>query len=155
MTGRELAKKLGLKGTKLYYHLIELERNGLIYVVEERTKRNLVEKVYGAPRSFRIDPSLLQAAGECPVYFNHAAGLMESAAAEVRRIASTDFREEDQARCLTFYRKMRLPKEAYDELAAAIKKAAEAAAEASIKDSPDAAAIAVLLYPFEAPKEAL
>ncbi len=42
----EVADKLGLAGSRLYYHFNMLEEHGLIQVVETRTVSNMIEKLY-------------------------------------------------------------------------------------------------------------
>jgi DNA-binding transcriptional ArsR family regulator len=42
----QVADKLGLAGSRLYYHFNMLEEYGLIQVVETRTVSNMIEKVY-------------------------------------------------------------------------------------------------------------
>lgn len=57
---KEVAEKLGLSPSKLYYHFNMLEKNGLIKVVETRQISNLIEKYYQAVAIyFMVDPSLL------------------------------------------------------------------------------------------------
>jgi len=61
MTTSQVARKLGLKPNRLYYHITELERVGLLEVVETRQKGNLLEKYYQpVARLFRIDPCIFQ-----------------------------------------------------------------------------------------------
>ncbi len=60
LTPKQIAAKLGLATSKLYYHLTLLEQHGLIAVVETRTVANLIERVYRATFTYlEIDPSLL------------------------------------------------------------------------------------------------
>ncbi len=60
LTPKQIAAKLGLATSKLYYHLTLLEQHGLIAVVETRTIANLIERVYRATFTYlEIDPSLL------------------------------------------------------------------------------------------------
>jgi len=57
---KEVADKLGLAPSKLYYHFNMLEKNGLIKVVETRQVSNLIEKYYQAVAIyFMVDSSLL------------------------------------------------------------------------------------------------
>lgn len=59
-TIRQVAAKLGLSSSKLYYHFNLLEKHGLIQVVETRQVGNLVEKHYQAvASSFELTPGLL------------------------------------------------------------------------------------------------
>jgi len=55
-----LSKRLGIPRQKLNYHLRELEREGLVELVEERRKGNCVERVMRATaRAYVLSPRLL------------------------------------------------------------------------------------------------
>ena len=55
-----LAKRLRLPRQKVNYHLRELESQGLVTLVEQRRKRNCIERVVRATaRSYIISPALL------------------------------------------------------------------------------------------------
>ena len=57
---KEVADKLGLAPSKLYYHFNMLEKFGFIEVVETRQVANLIEKYYQSKAPFlSIDPMLL------------------------------------------------------------------------------------------------
>ena len=57
---REVAEKLGLSASKLYYHFNLLEKHGLIQVIETRQVANLLEKWYTATATYlSVDPRLL------------------------------------------------------------------------------------------------
>lgn len=59
-TIKQVAGKLGLAVSKLYYHFNLLEKHGLIEVAETRLVSNLVEKSYRAvSNSFELAPGLL------------------------------------------------------------------------------------------------
>lgn len=59
MTTTQIARLLGEKPNRLYYHVTELERVGILEVVETKQKGNLVEKYFlPVARVFRIDPAL-------------------------------------------------------------------------------------------------
>ena len=61
MTTTQSAQRLRQRPGKLYYHMMEMERAGLIELSETRMKGNLVEKYYvPAARFFRINPMLFQ-----------------------------------------------------------------------------------------------
>ncbi len=47
-SGQSLARRLGEGQPKIHYHLKRLEAAGLVKVVEERQKRGMIEKLYGA-----------------------------------------------------------------------------------------------------------
>jgi DNA-binding transcriptional ArsR family regulator len=60
LTVSDVAVKLGLSASKLYYHFNLLEKHGLIQVAETRQVANLIEKLYTARASYlSIDPALL------------------------------------------------------------------------------------------------
>lgn len=58
-----LARRLGLTRQRVNYHLRELEKQGLVEVVEERRKGNCTERVMRAKaRAFLVSPAVLGAA---------------------------------------------------------------------------------------------
>jgi DNA-binding transcriptional ArsR family regulator len=60
MTVRQLAEKLGLATSKLYYHINTLEEHGLIQVVDTRIVSGIIEKHYRTTATdIDIEPSLL------------------------------------------------------------------------------------------------
>jgi DNA-binding transcriptional ArsR family regulator len=62
-----LARDLGLPRQRLNYHLRELEKAGLVELVEERRKGNCVERLVKATaRSYLISPEVLGALGRTP-----------------------------------------------------------------------------------------
>jgi DNA-binding transcriptional ArsR family regulator len=62
-----LARRLGVPRQRLNYHLRELEREGLVELVEERRKGNCVERIVRATaRAFVISPDALGELGATP-----------------------------------------------------------------------------------------
>jgi DNA-binding transcriptional ArsR family regulator len=62
-TVKQVADKLGLAPSKLYYHFNLLEQQGLIEVVETRLVANMMEKRYQAVyNEIEIDPTILSPA---------------------------------------------------------------------------------------------
>lgn len=60
LTAKEIAARLRLGRTRLYYHLDLLERHGLIRVSDTRVVSGIVERTYRAvARTFRVDRKLL------------------------------------------------------------------------------------------------
>jgi DNA-binding transcriptional ArsR family regulator len=52
----QIAEKLGLSASKLYYHFNKLEQHGFIKVVDKTTRGNIVEKFYWVTAfDFRLD----------------------------------------------------------------------------------------------------
>ena len=60
-----LARRLGLPQPRVHYHLRLLERAGLLKVVEERRKRGITERLFGAePEAWAEAERLLSPAAE-------------------------------------------------------------------------------------------
>jgi DNA-binding transcriptional ArsR family regulator len=61
LTVKQVAEKLGLAPSKLYYHFGTLEKLGLIEVAETRMVANMVEKTYvSAADGLEVDPNLFK-----------------------------------------------------------------------------------------------
>ena len=61
LTVKQVAEKLGLAPSKLYYHFGALEKLGMIEVAETRMVSNMVEKLYQSNADqLDVDPSLLR-----------------------------------------------------------------------------------------------
>jgi DNA-binding transcriptional ArsR family regulator len=63
----QIGRRLGLPRQRLNYHLRELEKEGLVELVEERRKGNCTERIVKATsRSYVISPEALGALGNTP-----------------------------------------------------------------------------------------
>ncbi len=61
MTTTQLSKLMSEKPNRLYYHITEMERVGILEIHETRVKGNLVEKYYiQAAHFYRINPLIFQ-----------------------------------------------------------------------------------------------
>ncbi|MCZ6834149.1 MAG: helix-turn-helix domain-containing protein [Planctomycetota bacterium] len=87
-----LARKLDLSRQKVNYHLRELEREGFVNLLEERNRRNCVERIMQATaRSYIINPDVLGELGETPEGIRDrfsSAYLVASATQMVRDVAT-------------------------------------------------------------------
>jgi predicted ArsR family transcriptional regulator len=92
-----LAAELGLPRQRVNYHLRELERAGLVRLVEERRRRGCTERIFAA-RSFVVDPGVIGAQDD------FAAGhLVNTATALARDVARMqEAADERGERLLTF-----------------------------------------------------
>ena len=96
-----LAAELSLPRQRVNYHLRELERAGLVELVEERQRRGCIERVLVA-REFVVDPAVIGEATEAQDAFA-AAHLVNAAAGVVRDVARMQAAAEDEGqRLLTF-----------------------------------------------------
>jgi DNA-binding transcriptional ArsR family regulator len=89
-----LARRLGMSRQRVNYHLRELERAGLVELVEERRKGNCVERMVRATaRSFVISPEALGALGDtrdAAADRFSVAYLVGAAAAAIRDVAALE-----------------------------------------------------------------
>lgn len=111
-----VAASLGEKPNKLYYHFNELERLGVVRVVETRQKGNLVEKYYHtAAQSFTVDRGLfyLGPKGLESVYRGFVT-ILDAAATDLQRaISAGRLSAADSERSAVIYTQFRLtPKQA-------------------------------------------
>jgi DNA-binding transcriptional ArsR family regulator len=86
LTASQVARHLGEKANKLHYHVAELERTGLIRVVETRQKGNLLERYYRpAADFFRVDPALFGKGPEAlGAFYQSVTGILDQTAADLR-----------------------------------------------------------------------
>ncbi len=64
-TVKDMARELDMPPSRLYYHVNQLEKHGVIRVVDTRLVSGIMEKRYRlAARAFRVDRRLLTASGK-------------------------------------------------------------------------------------------
>jgi len=87
MTTSQVAAILGERPNRLYYHVTELEKVGILEVVETRQRGNLVEKYYRpVARILRIDPTLFSHGAEGQeAYIKTVLSQLDSTILEIRR----------------------------------------------------------------------
>jgi DNA-binding transcriptional ArsR family regulator len=94
-----LARRLGLPRQKVNYHLRELEKEGLVELVEERRRGNCTERVVKASaRSYLISPEALGTLGSSPDRIPDrlsAAYLVATAGQAVRDVGQMQERAEE------------------------------------------------------------
>ncbi|MEW5918342.1 MAG: helix-turn-helix domain-containing protein [Gemmatimonadota bacterium] len=99
-----LARKLGTSRQRVRYHLTELEKAGLVELVEERRSGNCVERVVRATaRSFVISPEALGSLGDTPNSSSDrfsAAYLLGSAARTLRDVGALEARARNEGKRL-------------------------------------------------------
>src|ERR1700689_1219766 len=102
-----LAAKVGLSRQKVNYHLRELERHGLVELVEERRKGNMTERVLRATASsYVISPAALTAFAPDPNRAPHqlsAMWLLALAARLVKEIGELMARAKRARRALATF----------------------------------------------------
>jgi DNA-binding transcriptional ArsR family regulator len=117
MTAADLADEIGEAKSKLYYHLGELEKAGLIEVVETRRKRNFMEKVYRATASyFSIDRSLFQAERGMEALLSTVGSILDTTSADIHRLVDSGAIDGESSDMLFHaHRRLVMTDERYDE----------------------------------------
>ena len=88
LTIKQVADKLGLAPSKLYYHFATLEKLGLIEVAETRTVANILEKVFTASADgLDIDPALFRFSkeGDNEPFITALASMMDATREDIIR----------------------------------------------------------------------
>lgn len=92
LTVKQVADELEMTPTKLYYHVSELERIGLVKVIETRIKSGIIEKYYQTVfDQIKVHRSLLHVAKQSMTpnaYGELLASLMEATADDLRLAAA-------------------------------------------------------------------
>jgi predicted transcriptional regulator len=99
-----LARRLGLPRQQLNYHLRELERAGLVELVEERRRGNCIERVVVATaRRYVISPEVLGGlGGDCTGIRDHFSStyLVAVAARTIRELGELRMRADEEGKRL-------------------------------------------------------
>jgi DNA-binding transcriptional ArsR family regulator len=105
----ELASEMDLGRQRVNYHLRELEKAGLVHLVEERQRRGCVERILAArAEAFVVDPAVMGSRGTRAIKASaqdrySAEHLIDAAGDVVRHVARMQARaEEEGTRLLTF-----------------------------------------------------
>ncbi len=154
---KEVAEKLGLAASKLYYHFNMLEKFGFIAVVETRQVSNLIEKYYQATATYlSIDPNLLTFntdEGKESIQSVMAATIDTTREDLMRSLQARSFQLEqgadEQPRSVVVSRSLsNLKDETFDEFHRRLEALIEEFSEADTEDPADQTyALAVALYP--------
>jgi DNA-binding transcriptional ArsR family regulator len=151
-TASQLAAALGEKPTKLSYHVLELERNGLIELVETRMKGNLQEKYYRAvAEMFRVDPRLFAEGPEGEdAFYEHVTGLLDRAALDFREaIRSGQITPDESRRALASQLHLRLTPEQAAEFRDRLEALLAEFREKPSENTPIGAALTLLFCPLK------
>ncbi len=85
LTASEIAKRLKIARTRVYYHLDLLQEHGFIRVVHERPVAAMIERTYRAcAQRFKVDRGVLAAASSESAVNDAQAALLERTADDLR-----------------------------------------------------------------------
>jgi DNA-binding transcriptional ArsR family regulator len=91
LTAAEVARRLRVNRTRVYYHLDLLQKHGLIEVVGQRQVAAVMERTYRATaQTFRVNRKLLAATAGAKALARTEATLIESIAVDARTAADPD-----------------------------------------------------------------
>jgi DNA-binding transcriptional ArsR family regulator len=91
LTASEIAKRLKIARTRVYYHLDLLEEHGFIRVVEQRQVAAMIERTFRAcARHFRVDRRMLASGASESQVSDAQALLLEHAADDLRAQPSAE-----------------------------------------------------------------
>lgn len=90
LTAKDLADRLGIARTRLYYHLAILEQHEIIRVVDTRIVSGITERTYRAvARLFRVDRALLGSQASELQISDAQASIIEAVASDLRARAAS------------------------------------------------------------------
>jgi DNA-binding transcriptional ArsR family regulator len=169
LTVKQIAEKLGLSSSKLYYHINLMEKHGLIRVVDTRVVSGIIEKHYRAVATqVDVDPALLAFATDTGKQ-NVSSVVVSTIDAtredllrslEARSIALEQGAEERSRRVILTRLLSRLPDDRADEFGKRLDALMQEFDAADVADQPDELqtyALAIAFYPsfyFRSPGDA-
>jgi DNA-binding transcriptional ArsR family regulator len=151
LTASQIARRLEEKPNKLHYHLTELERNGLVEVVETRQKGNLLEKYYRpVARIFRVDNSLFERASGADalsVLYQNVVTTLDMTAADLKTaLQAGTFGENEAAGSLRTLLRWRFSAEDAAEFRRRLNELIQEFSARSRQDAPLRAALTLIFY---------
>jgi DNA-binding transcriptional ArsR family regulator len=152
-TTAQVAARLGEGTTKLHYHVSELERNGLVELVETRQKGNLIEKYYRAVAPFfRVDPRLFQEGpGALEAFYTSVTGMLDLAVVDLQEaIRAGEVTPVESGRAVRAVLHLRLAPEAVEEFRSRFAALVEELRERSEPEAGGGVALTLLFVPLAA-----
>ena len=96
LTATDLAERLGIGRTRLYYHLGILAQHGLIQIVDTRMVSGITERTYRAvAHRFRVDRALLASRASEAQISDAQASILDEVARDLRARAASAKQAED------------------------------------------------------------
>ena len=95
-TVKEMAEELDMPPSRLYYHINQLAKHGIIRVAKTQIVSGIVEKHYQiSARAFRVDRALLAPGGgnDDAIIDVLMAGTLDAAEKEIRQVADGNFKK--------------------------------------------------------------
>jgi len=148
-TVKEIGKALGINSTKLYYHVGEMERTGLVRLVHTELQSGILAKYYrAAARYYYIAPSLLQASGSRDAAGSEfLAAHIESGARDLRRAIGSGRIDELYDTFMVSRRVVRLSAEHAAKIRVALEEIDREVAGAGVPNEPIRMELLLALFP--------
>jgi DNA-binding transcriptional ArsR family regulator len=156
MSASSIARAFALPRQQMNYHLRELEKQGLVALVEERRKGNCMERIVQATaNSFLISPEALGDAEAMPADTFSAAYLVATAGRLIREVAQIAFRAQEAGKKIATLTlesevKFRSPEERSAFAAEIAHAFALICAQYDAKNAPDARTFRIILGAYPA-----
>jgi DNA-binding transcriptional ArsR family regulator len=156
VTIAQVAERLEENPRKLYYHFTELERLGLIQIVETRQKGNLIEKWYQAvAKFFSVDWTLFNRSAEGQQYLaQNVTALLHNSATDLQRHFQENHLSPEQLdQIWPLHSVMQLKAGEFQEFRQRLLALLDEFRGRKGEEREETASLTLLLYPFTASKE--
>ena len=147
----QVAARLRESPNKIYYHLTELERQGLIRVVKTQKKGNLIEKYYQpVAQFFRVDESLFHRGPEgLEAFYRSIVTLLDATALDLRKaIQAGRLTAEEVDQVLRLYVRFRLHPDHIERFRQKLEALIEEFAALETPEAPAQATLTLIFYPW-------
>jgi DNA-binding transcriptional ArsR family regulator len=149
----ELAELIDEPPSRLYYHVAELERIGLVRVVKSRKKGNLTERLYQVTAPYtRVDPTIFQRSPEgFEVMAQAVTAILDTTALRFQRALRERRTGGDPAGLLYAYQDLHIPASRAAELRRRLRELLDELKEIEEPDAPVSAGLSIVFFPVDEP----
>ena len=149
----ELAELIDEPPSRLYYHVAELERVGLVRVVKSRKKGNLTERLYQVTAPFtRVDPTIFEQSPEgFEVLAQAVSAILDTTALRFRRALRERRTGGDPARLLYAYQDLHIPSKRADQVRRRLRELLDELKALEEPDAPVTGGLSIVFFPVDEP----
>jgi DNA-binding transcriptional ArsR family regulator len=147
----ELAELIDEVPSRLYYHVAELERIGLIEVVRTRKKGNLIERVYRATAPYvRVDPTVFQSGAEgLDALLKAVSAILDTTSLRFQQTLRERRLGDDLSSLLYAYNDLRVPPDKVAEVARRLRALLDELKQLEEPEAPVRAGLSIVCFPIE------
>jgi DNA-binding transcriptional ArsR family regulator len=150
MTVTDIARRVKETPNRVYYHVTELEKAGLIRAVRTRTRGNLAEKLYQTVAPYiRVDERLFRRGAEGLELFHETIQtVLDTASLDLRKVDSNRaLTGGDLERAIRSFNLLRLSPGDIERLGERLRKLLDEFKARERPDAPSRAALTIVFYP--------